>query len=210
MMEKAKAADLSTRMAEAHVAELDDEEIGDELYKGVDEAIFSFAFLLPENATTAIVRDGETPILAALSGAQLYLMTAVDGKHNSREVAINCEAHHIRPGHDRVEMKIRFKGISGPAAIREVEWNFTIGQSSLMIQTHVHPDHGVSDAEALSSPPSERPYPHLLPRRGGRWLRGTATRRGKRLACCRPGSGWLRARCSTRTAAFSTSVGYAS
>lgn len=148
-MEKQKAADLSTQMAEAHVAERD-EEIGDELYKGVDGAIFSYLHLLPDEATTAILRQDGEAILAALSGNQLYLLT-VDGQPGSRNVQVNCEPHCIRPGHDKVTMAARFPGVPGPNAIREATWRFTFDSRSLEIQTRVHPEHGeLPKSEALA------------------------------------------------------------
>jgi hypothetical protein len=155
MMKKGTAADLSTRMAEAHVIELGDE-IGDELYKGVDEAIFSFLHLLPDQATTAIIRQGGIATLAGLHDAQLYLVTA-EGAPGSRDVLVNCKTHLIRPGHDKVTMAVRFLGVAGPNAIRKTKWQFTMGETCLEIHTHVHPDQGeLSDAEVLAQALAEK------------------------------------------------------
>jgi hypothetical protein len=154
-MKKGTAADLSTRLAEAHVAELG-EEIGDELFKGVDEAIFSFVHLLPDHATTAILRDGGTATLAALQDAHLYLVTA-EGTPGSRDVSVKCEPHLIRAGHDKVTMDVRFLGVAGPNAIRKTTWRFTLGDAHLEIRTHVHPDRGeLPDAEVLAQALAEQ------------------------------------------------------
>jgi hypothetical protein len=153
-MRKVTAADLSTRMAEAHVTELGDE-IGDELFKGVDEAIFSFLHLLPDLGTTAIIRQGGTATLAALHDAQLYLVTA-EGASGSRDVVVNCKTHRIRPGHDKVTMTTRFLGVAGPNAIRKTKWQFTLGEVSLEIQTHVNPDQELPDGEVLAQALAEK------------------------------------------------------
>lgn len=148
-MKKGPAADLSTRMAEAHVIELGNE-IGDELFKGVDEAIFSFLHLLPDRVIAAVIRHGATVTLAALHDAQLYLVTA-DGTPGSRDVLVNCEPHVIRPGHDTLTMAVRFLGVAGPNAIRKTNWRFTMGEACLEIQTHVHPDQDrLPEAEVLA------------------------------------------------------------
>lgn len=52
---------------------------------------------------------------------------------------------------------VRFPGVAGPNAIRETKWRFTIGESSIELQTRVHPENEeLPDPEALAQALAEQ------------------------------------------------------
>ena len=53
--------------------------------------------------------------------------------------------------------RVRSLGVSGPNAVRKTEWRFTAGESSLVVRTHVHPDHeSLPETEALAQALAEQ------------------------------------------------------
>jgi hypothetical protein len=151
-MNQSEAADVSTRMAEAQVSEVDGEEVGGTLYQRVDRAVYSFAFLLPDDAVAAVLSpEGEPPALVALDGDQLYLATVADLENDRAEASVICGALHVAPGRGTMEVEVKFQGEAGPEAIRHTVWQFAIDDARVVISTQVDPSRErLSEGEALA------------------------------------------------------------
>jgi hypothetical protein len=149
-MNQSEAADVAATMASFYSAE------GDLAADEKHAAAFEMAREhLPEGALTTLVqRDGDNaPLLLALKGSALYLLTIADAEKGvAGPLASSCEMLHVAPGVARVRAVTRFRtrGSAGPAP-RTTEWTFDLTDGPLIsFSAHFHPDQREDGREELA------------------------------------------------------------
>jgi hypothetical protein len=125
-------------------------------------AVFAQVYeFLPAEAVAAVIKPGPGdrghqadpwPIVAALAGAELYLLECLAAA-DSGVVGSSCQLVHLEPGRARVEVETRYRGAqTGPESpVRETVWRFDLpGERTLTIETITSPDGELDDSERLA------------------------------------------------------------
>jgi hypothetical protein len=142
-----QSADLGQRLTEAWVDWNGNQDPHDSrnTERSVQAAIFNQCFdFLPENARAAIVRDPDDgpPVIAALDGDGLYLISVDKPGEGERPGTTDCSLMPVDPRRSAVACRVTYYGerVNENPLRRETVWAFILGDRKLSLVTQVSPE----------------------------------------------------------------------
>lgn len=152
-MNQQQAAEIAREMARFHAAELKTN-VGDTRVEQVHRAVFHQAFeFIPETSIAALIqRDGDNePIVVAIDGHQLYLLSVLPAENDLSQPATECRIVHVEPGRGSVAVRTKYRPAIGRHPSRSATWEFKIADEITMtIETSFHPEDEIDQREAVA------------------------------------------------------------
>lgn len=155
-MDQRQSADLAKELAEAWVEWNNNSDVHENraLERSVRVAAFNQCFdFIPDGAVAAVVRDSrDLPLLAALAGEHLYLISVIKPGEGEGPVTTRCELRLVSPEEGTASSEVTYYGERpGPGPIRRrTSWTFLLGQKELTVLTHISPGSAFPAAEVLA------------------------------------------------------------